>query len=153
MRMKRLKAALISAMLLLSGCAGSGAPPAEPPDTLSVSARFQTEDGDALQGGSAQFSTREGSFPLDEEGEIRVQGLPRNGEVTMTLQRQEEQAAMALSFSEGAVMDATTGEDGVGHITVREDADEIALLFLSDGDGALTCTLWLTRDALPGEGS
>lgn len=56
---------------------------------------------------------------------------------------------MALSFSEGAVTDATTGEDGVGHITVREDADEVALLFLADEDGALTCTLWLDQTDPP----
>lgn len=149
--MKRIKAALASVLLLLSGCAL----PPEQPDALCVSARFQTEDGEALQGGFAQFSDQETRYPLDSGGEIRVQGLPRAGELTMTLfdQRQEERGAITLSFSEGAVMDATTGEDGVGYITVREDADEVALLFLSDEDGALTCTLWLTRAAPPGEGS
>lgn len=138
-------AALLS-LLLLSGC--SAAPPREQPDSLCVSARFQAESGDALQGGAAQFSGEESSHPLDSGGEIRASGLPRSGELLMTLfdQRQEVRGAMTLSLSEGAVIDATTGEDGVGHITIRRDTSEVALLFVLTEDGALRCTLWLAPE-------
>lgn len=142
-------AAALLALLFLSGCAGTGAVPPErtEEDALSVSALFQAEDREMLRGSVARFSVQETSYPLDSGGEIRASGLPRSGELLLTLfdQRQEVQGAMTLSFSQGAVSDATTGEDGVGHITVRTDADEVALLFDVTESGALTCTLWLNQ--------
>lgn len=143
-------AALLS-LLLLSGC--SAAPPREQPDSLCVSARFQAESGDALQGGAAQFSGEESSHPLDSGGEIRASGLPRSGELLMTLfdQRQEVRGVITLFFGQGAVIDATTDEDGVGHITVRDDTEEVALLFTLTEDGGLTCALRLPRADPPEE--
>lgn len=141
--------ALLLIPLLLSGCTSSGTTPSELPDrnTLAVSALFQAENGEVLQGSVAQFSAQETSYPLNSGGAIRARGLPRSGELLLTLfdQQQEVQGTMTLSFSEGAVMDATTGEDGVGHITVRTDTDEVALLFDIGESGALTCVLWLNQ--------
>lgn len=156
MRIRKMGTALLPILILLSGCAAPGIslPEAASGEALSISAWFQMEDGDALQGSAAQFSVQETSYPLDSGGRINVPGLPRSGELLMTLfdQRQEVQGVMTLSFDQGAVIDATTGEDGVGHITVRDDTDEVALLFVLDENGSLTCTLWLKQADSPGEG-
>lgn len=152
MYIRKMGAACLLIVLFLSGCAGSGPPAPEPAgeDGLSVTALFQTESGEPLQGGAAQFSAGEssGSCPLDGGGAINVSGLPRSGDLLLTLfdRRQEVRGAMTLSFTEGAVIDATTGEDGVGHITVRSDTDEVVLLFILEEGGALRCTLWLATD-------
>lgn len=137
-------------LLLLSGCADAGTLPPEPAaaDALSVSALFQAENGEALQG-AAQFSAGEsgGAHPLDSSGTVSISGLPRSGELLLTLfdRCQEVRGTMTLSFTQGAVIDAMTGADGVGHVTVRDDTREVGLLFLLTEDGALQCTLWLAR--------
>jgi len=81
--MRKMGTVLLSILMLLSGCAAPGIsrPEAAGGDAISVSALFQTEDGDALQGGAAQFSAQETSYPLDSGGEIKVPGLPRSGEL------------------------------------------------------------------------
>ena len=153
MLVQKIAAALL--LLLLSGCAGIGAAPSEKAggEELTIAARFQTERGDALYGGATQISTaeRSGSYRVDSDGTVNISGLPRNGELLLTLfdQQQEVQGKITLRFSEGAVIDATTSEDGVGHITVRNDTREVALLFLLTDDGVLQCTLWL---AVPANG-
>lgn len=141
--------AALALLLLLSGCSVPGAPSPEPAEegSLSVAALFRMENGGTLNGSTAQFSTPEtgARCPLDNSGEVIISGLPRSGELELTLlDRQESvQGAMILAFSEGAVIDAATGEDGVGYITVRRDTEEVALTFLLAEDGALRCTLRL----------
>lgn len=78
-----------------------------------------------------------------------VSGLPRSGKLLLTLfdPQQEVQGAMTLSFDRGAVIDAITSQDGVGHIIVRNDTSEVALIFILTKDGTLQCTLWLERTA------
>lgn len=145
--------AVLLALLLLPGCAGTGtAPPGEAAEGgLSVAALFQTESGDALRGSAACFSTGEdgGYCQVDSDGTASVSGLPRRGELLLTVfdRQREVQGAMTLSFDEGAVTDAMTGEDGVGHVTVRRDTREVALLFILAEDGGLRCTLWLAETA------
>lgn len=151
MAIHKIGAALVL-LLLLSGCGTPGALSPEPAeeDSLSLSALFRTETGAPLEGCAAQFSAGEtgGRCPLDDRGEVTISGLPRSGELHLTLlDRQESvQGAMVLAFSEGAVTDAATGEDGVGHITVRRDTREVALTFLLAEDGALRCVLRLEAD-------
>lgn len=136
-------------LLLLSGCAGKGAAPheKEEEDDLSIAALFQSESGDALHGSTAYFSMEasSNSCQVDSDGTASISGLPRNGELLLTLfdQRQEVQGTITLSFSEGAVIDAMTDEDGAGHITVRNDTREVALVFILTEDSTLRCTLWL----------
>ena len=152
MRFQKMGVVLLS-LLLLSGCAGTGAaPPAEPgEEELSVAALFQTESGDALQGSAVCFTTETGSdyCQVDHDGTASITGLPRNGELLLTLfdPQQEAQGTMTLFIGQGAVIDAATGEDGVGHITIRSDTDEVALLFVLREDGVLTCALWLATTA------
>ena len=138
-------------LLLLSGCTGIDAASYEKEggDELSIAAVFQTESGNALHGSASYFSTETSSdhYQVDSDGTASIPGLPRNGELLLTLfdQRQEVQGTIMLSFSEGAVIDAMTDEEGVGHITVRNDTSEVALMFVLTEDGTLRCTLWLAR--------
>ena len=150
MHFRKMGAVLLS-LLLLSGCAGIGAaPPAEPgEEELSVAALFQAENGDTLYDNTVCFSTEAsgGCCQVDRDGTVSISGLPRSGELLLTLldTQQEVQGAMTLFFDQGAVIDATTGEDGIGHVTVREDTSEVALIFVLTEDGTLQCTLWLAR--------
>lgn len=144
--------------LLLSGCAGIGAaPPTEADEEgLSVAALFQTEGGDTLYGSAVCFSTETSRdyCQVNHDGTVSISGLPRSGELLLTVfdPQQEVQGAMTLFFDQGAVIDATTGEDGVGYITVREDTGEVALLFVLTESGALQCTLWLAGTRSPNAG-
>jgi len=154
MRVQKVGIALLL-LLLLSGCASMSAAPPEKTeeDELSIAALFQTENGDTLNGSAACFTTEanSGHCQVDSEGVASVSGLPRSGELLLTLfdPQQEVQGAMTLSFDQGAVIDATTGQDGVGHITVRNDTSEVALIFILTGDGTLQCALWLERTVPP----
>ena len=137
--------ALLLLLLLFSGCSGIGAaPPAEADkEELSVAALFQTENGDALHGSAVCFSTETASdyCQVDNGGTARISGLPRSGELLLTLfdPQQEVQGSMTLFFDQGAVIDATTSED----------TGEVALLFVLTENGALQCTLWLARTLPP----
>ena len=142
--------AVLALLLLFTGCAPTGAVPdgAEGQDELSIAALFQTEAGDALYGSTACFSTEDSSnsCQVGRSGTASASGLPRNGELLLTLfdQQQEVQGAITLSLSKGSVTDAMTGEDGVGYVTVRDGTSQVALIFVLTEDGALRCTLWLT---------
>lgn len=150
MRIGRAGGVLLPLLLLLSACADAGvlSPEEAGGGPISILALFRTEDGSALQG-STSISSGElgGDYPLDGSGGITVSGLPRDRELLLTLfdRQQRARGAMTLSFSEGAVIDATTGEDGVGHITLRSDTDEVALLFVLAEDCSLRCSLWLAE--------
>ena len=118
-------------------------------ETVAISARFQDENGEALQEGEACLST-EGicaSFPLDEDGEIRVSGLPREGTVDLTLfnGKKREQGHMTICFSLGAVIDASTDESGNGYVTTRDGTDVVALEFTVSETG-LRCALRLDEE-------
>lgn len=135
----------------LCSCVGMGAAPSEQTDTdgLCLAALFQTESGDVLHDSAVCFATQAASdcYQVNREGKVTISGLPRNGELLLTLfDRQEEiQGTMTLFFDQGAVIDAMTDEDGVGHITVRDDTSEMALIFILTEDNTLRCKLWLTK--------
>lgn len=152
MRIPKTGAALLF-LLLLPGCAGMGAAPSKKTDKeeISIAALFQTENGNTLRGSAACFSTEANRdcCQVDYDGTASISGLPRSGEVLLTLfdQQQEIRGTMTLSFDRGAVIDATTGENGVGYITVRDDISEVALIFVLTESRTLRCALWLERAA------
>ena len=115
---------------------------------ISISALFLEEDGAAVSGGSVLLSAGQVSadFPLGDGGELRVSGLPRTGDVRLTLVSQDAQelGSMTISFAEGAVIDASTSEDGVGYVTTRADTSVVSLEFTVSGEGLL-CALRLTE--------
>ena len=148
---KRISALLMAGMLLLCGCTGAAReiPAGVSENEVAIAASFSQEDGIALCGSTVRCSFGESStdHSLDHNGELRVSGLPRVGELLLTVLDQQEhvQGDMTLSFSEGAVIDATTDERGIGHVTLRGDTDEVALLFILKDDGSLRCSLRLIQ--------
>lgn len=116
--------------------------------SLTLMAGFSEEDGTALGYNTVRFSSAEGrtDYFLDRNGELQIADLPRRSDLLLTVFDRQGQGigAMTLSFSEGAVIDATTDENGAGHITLREDTDVIALSFSLLRDGSLQCSLCLT---------
>ena len=154
----RIKSALIAigVLLLLCGCSDVVEETPlfrETENEIAIAASFSKEDGNALCGGTVRFTFGEScvELPLGEDGECVVSGLPRDGDLALTIFDQQEriQGAMTLSLSEGAVIDATTDSGGVGHITLRKDMDEVTLAFVLKKDGSLQCVLRLTRPDPP----
>lgn len=130
---------------------GGEAPPEEEPPESSVSmeASFRQEDGDLLGESTVRVSTEEDSadYLLDGSGVLAVSGLPRSGTLTLTVLDGQERVrgATNLTFSEGAVIDASTDGSGDGHITLKQDTREIALVFLLKSDGTILCALRLEQ--------
>lgn len=118
-------------------------------DDLTLMAGFSKEDGIALGGNTVRLSSGENGrdYSLDGSGKLQITGLPRHGDLLLTVFDSQGQAVgrMTLTISEGAVIDATTSEDGTGHITLRRDTDIIAITFFLLDDGSLQCSLWLTQ--------
>ena len=143
----------LGVMFVLYGCGymrGAETPEAEPPeDGVSVEAFFRREDGEALGESTVRVSTEDGSadYLLDGSGALAVSGLPRSGTLTLTILDGQERVrgAANLIFSEGAVIDASTDSGGDGHITLKHDTREIALVFLLREDGTILCTLRLEQ--------
>lgn len=117
---------------------------------LAMKAAFEEKNGASLSSCTVRFSNGKNSvdYQADQNGTLALSGLPSEGTLTVAvLDGQEEvRGSILLTFSQGAVIDATTSTDGMGHITVRSDTDEVSLLFILEEDGALTCTLWLTTN-------
>lgn len=138
-------------LFVLYGCArigGDETPEAEPSeDVVSMEASFRQEDGETLRESTVRVSTEADSadYPLDGSGALAVSGLPRSGTLTLTILDGQERVrgATNLTFSEGAVIDASTDSGGDGHITLKQDTREIALVFLLREDGTILCTLRL----------
>ena len=142
-------------LLLLCGCFGTAGeiPPLETESEIAIAASFTEEDGSALCGGSVRFVFDENSIEhtLGDDGIFTVSGLPRVGDLKLTVLDQQErtQGSMKLSFSEGAVIDATTDDSGIGHISLRRDTNDVALVFILKNDGSLLCALRLTSTGPP----
>jgi len=142
---------LAGLLIVLCTCAGTreGNPPSADTagNSVTVTASFQQEDGTALSGGTVRISSETESVDraLDRDGQTRLSDLPRSGTFALAVfDRQEKtQGAMSLTFTEGAVIDAVTDESGSGHVTLRKDTDEIALVFSLKSDGTLRCALRL----------
>lgn len=83
---------------------------------------------------------------MDGSGKLKITSLPRHGDLLLAVLDSQGQIVgkMMLSISEGAVIDATTSEDGIGHITLRRDTDIIAISVSLLDNGSLQCSLCLT---------
>lgn len=140
-------------LFILYGCAHIGGEEtpeaASPEDGVCVDASFRREDGEALRESTVRVSTEEHSddYPLDGSGALAVSGLPRSGTLTLKVLDAQERVrgATNLTFSEGAVIDASTDSGGDGHITLKHDTREIALVFLLQEDGTILCALRLEQ--------
>ena len=143
----------LGVLFVLYGCAhigGDETPEAEPPEGgVSIEASFRQEDGEALGESTVRVSTEADSadYPLDGSGSLAVSSLPRSGTLTLTILDGQERVrgSTNLMFSEGAVIDASTDSGGDGHITLKHDTREIALVFLLKNDGTILCVLRLEQ--------
>ena len=138
-------------LLLLCACSGAvrgSPPPEETKNEIAIAASFRQEDGIDLHGGTIRFAFDGNSidYTLEDDGECIISGLPRVGDLMLTVFDRQEQlrGAMTLSLSEGAVIDASTDDSGVGHILLRGDTDKVSLAFILKSDGSLLCALRLT---------
>ena len=118
-------------------------------EDLTLVADFSGEDALARYGSTVRlsFNGNETDYPLDKSGKLQITGLPRSGGLVLTVLDPQGRTAggMTLSLSEGAVIDASTSEDGTGYVTLREDTDRVALSFSLSEDGSLQCGLCLAQ--------
>lgn len=152
---KPLSASLFTILLLLLCCCIRTVEENQSPreeEHLSVTAGFAYEDGTAFSEGLIRLSDggRTLEYPL-RDAALPLPDLPRNGDLMLELLdwKQQPQGTMRLSFSEGTIIDATTGKDGVGYVMVRRDTARVPLYFVLTDEGSLQCTLWLSYPAGP----
>ncbi|MGI5883436.1 MAG: hypothetical protein ACOX83_00555 [Candidatus Spyradocola sp.] len=135
---------LLVACLLFFGCAA----PAEPEalGKISLTARFQDQDGAALSEGKVRVLCRGRSedHPL-EGGMLSLSSLSREEELTLILLDTEgtELGRTTICFATGAVIDASTDAEGASFVTLKPETESVDLLFSLREDGALTCALRL----------
>lgn len=163
-------AALAAVCLCAAGCSGGAgesssagengesAPPAAPVGEafvlsqeegadIAMLAFFHWEDGRAVSEGSVCVSQGEagGVYPLDSGGVLYLSGLTAGEAAQLMLMdgASRELGRTAVHFARGAVIDASTDENGDGCVTLKEDAGYVALIFTLDGSGGLQCALRL----------
>ena len=117
--------------------------------TITITAAFKQEDGIALANDTIRFSDNENSmdYQLDEKGKLNISGLPREGELSVTVldKQTQPQGTITLSFTQGSVVDVATSENSIGHITLKEDTEELALDFVLCDDNSIQCSLQLAQ--------
>ena len=163
-------AALAAVCLCAAGCSGGAgesssagengesAPPAAPVGEafvlsqeegadIAMLAFFHWEDGRAVSEGSVCVSQGEagGVYPLDSGGALYLSGLTAGEAAQLMVMdgASRELGRTAVHFARGAVIDASTDENGDGCVTLKEDASYVALIFTLDGSGGLQCALRL----------
>ena len=112
-------------------------------DGVAAAALFRGADGGVVFPGTVLLSAEEeGRYALDENGSVRVSGLPREGEVRVRLLDAEgrELGCADVFFSVGEVIDASADGEGNGYVTVRADTPLVELAFTAE-DGLLLCAL------------
>lgn len=138
-------------LLFLGGCSRTVEQTAGRGDAggLTLRAAFENEDGTSLSGCTVRFSDGENSadYRSDQSGALTVSGLPAEGELIVSVldEQEEPRGSVTLTVTRGAVIDAVTDGNSVGHITLKEDTREIALTFTLCEGGALQCELQLSE--------
>lgn len=116
-------------------------------DDLTLTARFERQDRSALTGMevTVRFAQETHTAPLSEDGEAAFSHVPKAGELTLSLSDSERQevSRITLRLAEAAVTDASTDENGVGHISVKAEAERLTLLLTLDESDRLHCSLYL----------
>lgn len=147
-------AALFAAALLLAlwGCSdaagGRPTPGSAAENDVTITACFRREEEDGPLDGAVRLSAggEQVDYPI-YGGEAELPGLPRRGDAALTLL--DSQGAVLgtvrLSISEGAVIDAASDGSGSAHITLKEDTDQVAVAFILQPDGSISCALRLAR--------
>lgn len=137
--------------LFAAGCADKvEETPQEEAGSVALTALIRRADGKATAGAKILVETADQSDTqvLSEDGKLFLAELSRSGTLRLSLLEEERAlASITLEFSVGAVTDASTDSGGTGHITLRENTEEICLLFLLLDDGTLDCSLYLARNA------
>lgn len=118
-------------------------------DDLTLIARFERQDRSALTGMevTVRFAQETHTAPLSEDGEAAFSHVPKAGELTLSLTDSERQevSRITLRLAEAAVTDASTDENGVGHISVKAEAERLTLLLTLDESDRLYCGLYLNE--------
>lgn len=141
----------IFCLLFSEGCSRTVEQPAGSGEQrdLTITAVFEQENGTPLSERTIRFSDGENSVDChsDQDGSLTISGLPSEGELSVAVLDGQgaSQGTLTLSFSRGAVIDAVTDEDCVGHITLKEDTREITLNFTLRDSGSLECQLRLSE--------
>ena len=156
---------LASFCLLLYGLSGeaawSASSPAGHTDTESCdasagvysnvfdqTAALRSGNGVPLSEGGVRISVGGASaeYPLADGGQIHLSGLSRQEGLQLCLMDPEsrELGRTEVHVSTGAVIDASTDQEGVGYVILRSDTKEVNLIFTLREGGFLQCSLLLT---------
>lgn len=119
----------------------------EQEENLELTTVFRYENGMAIRRGSVRIRCRqtEQSAALNDCGEASSFQVPKDNEATLILAGSDgrEISRIALHFTAAAVTDASTDENGVGHISVKAEAEHLTLLLTLDESDRLRCGLYL----------
>lgn len=149
-RKKQCFAAILTFLLLFAaGCADKvEEPPQEDAGSVALTALFCREDG-ASTAGAEILIERAGAGEtqyLGEDGKLFLAETARESTLTLSLLEEGKVlGAITLELSVGAVTDASTDSGGTGHITLRENTEEICLLLLLSS-GKFDCSLYLAQN-------
>lgn len=114
---------------------------------MELTTVFRYENGMAIRRGSVRIRCQqtEQSAALNDRGEASSFQVPKDNEATLILAGSDgrEISRIALHFTAAAVTDASTDENGVGHISVKAETEQLTLLLTLDESDRLHCGLYL----------
>ncbi len=118
-------------------------------ETLTIVSTFFQENGRPLGENTVQISNKnnQNTYLLSEDGALRVANVPRESDLTFTLLDENERrlGSLSLQFVTGAITDASTGSENRGRVTVKNDVEEVNLIFTLMENGGMQCALDLTE--------
>ena len=114
----------------------------EQEENLELTTVFRYENGMAIRRGSVRIRCRqtEQSAALNDRGEASSFQVPKDNEATLILTGSDGREICRIA---AAVTDASTDENGVGHISVKAETEQLTLLLTLDESDRLHCGLYL----------